>query len=154
MHVEFRYENRDINWYLDRAADALGGLSDVQLGGMLGLSRGVISTYRTARAWPEDATMAKLADLALVPVHEAVVDLQRWKSRRPDIWENVLGMVREYIAAHTAKDITPPKITKIAGPLLLALVAYFGSGDGGAQAKIVTTPTHQEASANYTLCDN
>lgn len=76
---------RTIDQYLDAARSAGELPSDRQLSMAVGVNPGAVNEYRTKRAWPDDATMLKIAELAKLPTDQALIDLNIWRSKNSDV---------------------------------------------------------------------
>lgn len=72
---------RSIDDYLDTALLARRYTSDRQLSAALGKSEVTVNTYRTRRAWPDDATMIAIAEFAGLDARRAVLDLNTWRAK-------------------------------------------------------------------------
>jgi|GEM_PF-2731712 len=59
--------------------------SERDLGRSLGVTHNVISSWRTGRAWPTDERMKKLAVLADGDPDEALLRLNMWRAKDPQI---------------------------------------------------------------------
>lgn len=69
-----------IDDYLDRAKHNHNLKSDRRLGDMIGVKGSYISHFRTKRAWPSDAVMMKIAELAEEDEQEALLNLNIWRN--------------------------------------------------------------------------
>src|SRR3990167_10061762 len=82
-----------IDDYMDAARARHGLNSDRQLARQIGLSAPSVNSWRTKRAWPDDETMVRLADLAGIDLERALTDLNHWRAgpkARP-IYERILA---------------------------------------------------------------
>lgn len=77
---------------LDGARDARGLKSDAALGRALGITQQTVNNYRTGRAWPSDDVMIKLADMAGVDQNAALLDLNIWRSKSPEVASAYIAM--------------------------------------------------------------
>lgn len=69
-----------IDDYLDAAIINEKLRSDRALSIHLGLAAGSVSHFRTKKAWPSDATMIKIANLAQMDETEALLNLNIWRN--------------------------------------------------------------------------
>lgn len=67
--------------YLDRAKVAQNLASDRQLSLALGKTGGVVNQWRTKRSWPDDDTMAAIADMIGADHDLALVHLNAWRAK-------------------------------------------------------------------------
>lgn len=71
---------RKITDYIDMAKERSGVKSDRKLCAMLGMSDMWVHQVKKHRALPSDDTMLKLAEIAGIPPHEALLDLNILRS--------------------------------------------------------------------------
>ena len=69
-----------IDEYLDNAKDNQKLKSDRQLGALIGIKGSHVSAFRTKKAWPSDATMIRIAELAGEDQQEALLNLNIWRN--------------------------------------------------------------------------
>ena len=74
-----------IDDYLDLACKRQGTTSRRALAPLLGVNPSAISLYSTRRAWPADATMIRLANLAGLDSAQALMDLNLWRNDTPEV---------------------------------------------------------------------
>lgn len=71
---------RNVHDYLEAARDKNRLNSDSKLADMLDVSVSAVSAFRKGKAWPADETIKRLAELAGIPVEEALLELNAWRS--------------------------------------------------------------------------
>lgn len=71
---------RTIDDYCDAAKKMQNIPSDGKLAIALNVNHSAVSQWRTKRTWPSDSTMVRLAMLAGVDPHEALVDAAIWRN--------------------------------------------------------------------------
>lgn len=71
---------RELNDYIVLAVERQGLRSRNRLNLLLQTSSALVSQWDRGRAWPNEANMCKLADLAGIPRDEALLDLAIWRS--------------------------------------------------------------------------
>jgi transcriptional regulator with XRE-family HTH domain len=71
---------RDVNFYIDEAKRNSGAKSDRKMCEMLGLAENAIHAWKKKNVHPSQETMMKLAKLAGVPAHQALLDHAVWTS--------------------------------------------------------------------------
>ena len=70
-----------IDQYIDAARAAIHPSSDRQIAKRLGVTSATVNAWRTKRNWPDDERMIALADLAGMPRGEALMALNRWRTK-------------------------------------------------------------------------
>jgi len=78
--------------YVDAALARNPGWSLAQLSRVCGMTDTVMSTILRGRALPSDDLMIRLAREAGVSIHTALLDLQRWRAKTPEVktaWEEI-----------------------------------------------------------------
>lgn len=75
----------DLQQYINRAMELREFKSIRQLSIALGKSPGVISQYQRGLALPDDPTMVKLATFADIDHAKALLDLNSWRVKDPDV---------------------------------------------------------------------
>lgn len=125
---------QSVEAYMDAAKAAHGIRSDRELGRRVGVGPTAPTNWRTKKAWPADATMLRLADLAGIDPAEALMDLNKWRADSPTV-----KSVYERIAHRLAGAIAA-----------LAIIGGVGYGTAGpADARVGDAG----GMSKYTLCD-
>jgi ATP diphosphatase len=96
----------------------------------VGLKSSSVSWYRTKRAWPDDATMLRIAELAGADQARALLDLNTWRAKS----SAVADLYRKMAATVSA---------------VVFAIVLLSPGSGNAAGTKALELTHK-----YTLCDN
>lgn len=75
----------NLNEYLQLACERANLQSDRALSVRLGRSHGVVSMMRVGKMWPDDATMLRIAEVAGVDPNRALIDLNEWRAKAPEV---------------------------------------------------------------------
>lgn len=116
--------------YVSEAQKKNGLHSNNELAKMLNITSGGLSSLYRGKSLPTDETIAKLAELAGIPIEEALIDAALWRSTDPklkSIWERLRNIVINIC-------------------LFLAISCQFSDANSFQIENI--------NSSNYTLCDN
>ena len=76
---------KDLQGYIDKAMELREFTSLRQLSLALGKDAGVVSEYLRGRNFPDDPTMVKLAAFANSDPTKALIDLNSWRVKDPDV---------------------------------------------------------------------
>lgn len=104
---------KTVDDYCDAARSLHNIKSDRELARTLGLKPTSTNHWRTRRAWPGDAVMIRLADLAGLDPAQALLDLNRWRNDSATV-RSVYDRIAHRLAA-TAAAIGIIAITGVAG---------------------------------------
>ena len=91
----------NIDEMVDRAKEYSGCKSDRELARKLGISQTAINYYRTKRSWPSEDYIIRIAHLARIDPAEAVVMLNIWRAKGPEleVYQKILSRLRQTAAA-------------------------------------------------------
>lgn len=82
---------RPLDFYLSRAKEREGVTSDRQLSLRIPFNETGVSMWRMGRAWPSDAHMIRLCEMAGVDPHEGLLDLMQWRADKKTaaVWKQL-----------------------------------------------------------------
>jgi len=123
--------------YLDAAKHRQAIASDRQLGARLGLKSAAISSFRTGKSLPSDATMRRVAEMAGRDARIALLELALWRSEdaaTSAVYADCLERLKRSI-----------KRAAVALPLLFSL----GTAPDRAEAAPRAASPHTQAVVSY-----
>jgi transcriptional regulator with XRE-family HTH domain len=109
----------DFKKYAEKAKEKQGLRSDRALAKKIGITQASIQKLVIGETIPKDETMIKVAELAGVPMEQALVDLQIWRAEKmknskvKSFWKNLHKMVAS-VALVLAFIIALPSSSKSA----------------------------------------
>lgn len=121
--------------YVSEAQKKNGLHSNNELAKMLNITSGGLSSLYRGKSLPTDETIAKLAELAGIPIEEALIDAALWRSTDPklkSVWERMRNMIIS---------------------LCIALFVITFAHSAFAKNNLKTT-CYSGINTMYTLCDN
>ena len=83
-----------IDDYIDLAMSRQGFASERALGRALGFKGNPVNHWRSKRAWPADATMVQLAQMAGVDAVWALVELNIWRAPSSAVRDEYAALLR------------------------------------------------------------
>jgi len=90
---------RTIDFYLDRAKERLKLPSDRALAQRLNITSASVNGWRRKKAWPADEQMAHLAALAGEHPVWALIELNSWRAKSPEVKNNYKELLAKIILA-------------------------------------------------------
>lgn len=87
----------DIDLYINKALERNDIKSERKLAKILDISNTALTLYKTGQRCPTDTTIIKLAQLADIPVEQALIDLGMWRnSGNPEalkVYQNIKNLL-------------------------------------------------------------
>ena len=120
-----------IDSYLDDAKRISGLDSDRALAKAIGLTHSLVHAYRAGRTLPSDAVMLQIAELAKIPVEQALLDLALMRSNSEPAKKVLLNLKKRLVTAGCALAVamaltTPAHAANNCDNMLRRDCVYYG----------------------------